>query len=226
MEQQSPKTMVDEIFNLILTDIIEGKIRQGEPVNELAIAKKLDVSRGPVREAVKRIEGVGLIRKEPFMKARVIELTLPDMIEVFQIREAVEAMSVRLAAHAMSDATIASLMQEFSEAVDTENSEQLDVHVRIASGCGNERIRSYLCDEIYYLLRMYRYRSTQTPGRREIARSEHWQILQAIKQRDADLAETLMRSHISKATRSLQAQLARQHADELLDDANGQPVPS
>ena len=216
MNQQNPKTMVDEIFQLILSDIIEGRIAQGEPVNELAIAKKLDVSRGPVREAVKRIEGVGLIRKEPFMKARVIELTLANMIEVFQMREAVEAMSVRLATQVMPDADIGSLMQDFSEVSEADENRSLDIHVRIAKGCGNERIRSYLCDELYYLLRMYRYRSTRTPGRRETALGEHWQILKAMKDRDADLAEFLMRGHISRATRSLQIQLAQQNADMLL----------
>jgi len=220
MLQQNPKTLVDEIFQLILSKIIEGEIPQGEPVNELAIATELNVSRGPVREAVKRMEGAGLIKKEPFMKARVIELTVADMIEVFQIREAVEAMSVCLATRVMSDADIDGLVQDFTDVSYGNEAKELDIHVRIAGGCGNERIRKYLCDELYYLLRMYRFRSTKTPGRHEAALSEHRQILRAMKARDADLAESLMRSHISRATRSLQTQLAEQNAEALLSNTN------
>lgn len=215
-QQQNSKTMVDEIFKLILSEIIEGKIPQGAPVNELSIAKKLDVSRGPVREAVKRIEGVGLIKKEPFMKARVIELTVASMIEIFQIREGVESISVRLATQVMSDADIDQLLNDFSASAGASENEPFDVHVRIAVGCGNTRIRSYLCDELYYLLRIYRYRSRRTPGRREAAHFEHLQILKAMKDRDANLAESLMRGHISRATSSLQTQLAEQHAMQLL----------
>lgn len=219
MTQKNSTTRVDEIFQLILLEIVEGNIPQGEPVNELLIAKNFNVSRGPVREAVKRIEGVGLIEKEPFMKARVITLSIAKMIDIFQIREAVESMSVRLATKAMSDAEIDALTQEFLDAENAEDGDDFDVHLRIAAGCGNERIQSYLCDELYYLLRMYRRKSTRTPGRRDAARSEHGQILKAMKNRDADLAESLMRSHISRATRSLQSLLAEHNAEMLKDEA-------
>jgi DNA-binding GntR family transcriptional regulator len=74
------------------------------------------------------------------------------------------------------------------------------LHVRIAEGCGNDRIRRLLCDELYHLLRLYRARSGDQPGRREDAFSEHWQILRAMRARDADLAESLMRTHIGRAT--------------------------
>eukprot|EP00873_Tetraselmis_striata_P025741 jgi/Tetstr1/446005/TSEL_033607.t1 len=80
------------------------------------------------------------------------------MIEIFQLREAVEGMSVRLATQAMSDSDLDRLLADFSDALENKDGPALDVHVRIAEASGNSRIRSLLCDELYYLLRLYRAR--------------------------------------------------------------------
>ena len=69
--------------------------------------------------------------------------------------------------------------------------------------CGNSRVRDLLCEELYYLLRLYRRQSGDAPGRRPEAREEHWQIVAAMKQRNSALAESLMRSHIRRATERL-----------------------
>lgn len=203
MEKQ-PKTLVDTVFDGIFHLLVEGEIPLGGVVNEALLAERFGVSRGPVREAVKALQGRGLITKEPYLKARVVDLAVADMVQIFQLREAVEGMAVRLATQNMSDEALDRLLVEFEEAQRHKERPALDVHVRIAEGCGNGRIQSLLCDELYYLLRLYRARSGATPGRRDNAFAEHWQILRAMKARDAELAESLMRSHIERATASLQ----------------------
>lgn len=210
MEQKQSKTLVDDVFDRILFKVIDGQIPPGGAVNELSLAAEFNVSRGPVREAVKRLQGTGLITKEPYLKARVINLTVSDMIQIFQLREAVEAMSVKLATLTMSSAEIDDLLADFTNVKGSVEKPALDIHVRIAEGSGNERIRSLLCDELYYLLRLYRVQSGRMPGRKETAYSEHWQILRAMKARDPDLAESLMRAHISRATQTLQNLLLEQ----------------
>lgn len=211
MERQS-KTLVDTVFQGIFDLLIAGEIPLGGVVNEALLAERFKVSRGPVREAVKALQGRGLITKEPYLKARVVDLSVADMVQIFQLRESVEGMAVRLATRAMPDEALDQLLAEFADADRKQKRPALDVHVRIAEGCGNGRIQSLLCDELYYLLRLYRARSGDTPGRRDDAFAEHWQILRAMKARDADLAESLMRSHIARATESLQ---------ELLDSEGG-----
>jgi len=202
-------TLVNQVFDRIFDLLVSGEIPLGGVVNEAALAERFCVSRGPVREAVKQFQGRGLVIKEPYLKARVVELSVSDMIEIFQLREAVEGMSVRLATLNMSDAELDELVADFSQPR-PDSAEVLDVHVRIAEGSGNARIRALLCDELYYLLRLYRARSGDMPGRRENAYAEHWQILRAMKTRDADLAESLMRAHILRATKSLQELLAKE----------------
>ncbi|MDX1784572.1 MAG: GntR family transcriptional regulator [Roseovarius sp.] len=209
MPRPEQTTLVNQVFDRIFDLLVSGEIPLGGVVNEAALAERFCVSRGPVREAVKQFQGRGLVIKEPYLKARVVELSVSDMIEIFQLREAVEGMSVRLATVNMSDAELDELVADFSQPR-PDSAEVLDVHVRIAEGSGNARIRALLCDELYYLLRLYRARSGDMPGRRENAYAEHWQILRAMKTRDADLAESLMRAHILRATKSLQELLAKE----------------
>jgi DNA-binding GntR family transcriptional regulator len=213
VENKQQTTLVDGVFDRLLFKIIEGQIPPGGAVNELALAAEFNVSRGPVREAVKRLQGTGLITKEPYLKARVINLTVADMVQIFQLREAVEAMSIRLATINMTSADIDDMLSEFTSSKGTVEKPVLDIHVRIAEGSGNERIRALLCDELYYLLRLYRVQSGRMPGRKETAYSEHWQILRAMKARDPDLAESLMRAHIARATQTLQNLLVEQSAN-------------
>lgn len=195
--------------------ILEGELPLGGVVNEVVIAQRFNVSRGPVREAVQRLQGLRLVTREPYMRARVVSLSTRDLVEIFQLREAVEGMACRLAADAMSDEALAALMKELEEtrraglnAYQPEGG-PFDLHQRIALACGNERIRHLLAEELYHLLRLYRRRSGAMPGRREQAFDEHWQIVRAMFNRDPDLAESLMRSHISRATAALIASMER-----------------
>lgn len=207
MSSKLQGTRVDHVFEGIFSLLVEGEIPLGGTLNEAALAERFGVSRGPVREAVNKLQGRGLVTKEPFLKARVVELSVADMVQIFQLREAVEGMSVRLATQAMRDAQLDSMLAELDTARLNGGQPALDVHVRIAEGSGNARIQSLLCDELYYLLRLYRARSGERPGRRGTALNEHWQILRAMKARDPDLAESLMRAHIARATAGLQAVL-------------------
>ncbi|WP_417599595.1 GntR family transcriptional regulator [Pararhodobacter oceanensis] len=208
--ERAQTTLVNQVFEKIFELLLSGEIPLGGVVNEAVLAERFEVSRGPVREAVMQLQGRGLIEKSPYQKARVVELSVADMIEIFQLRESVEGLSVRLATLNMPDAEIERLLNEFEEADQRGGGAVLDLHARIAEGCGNSRIRSLLCDELYYLLRLYRARSGEAPGRRADASVEHWQILRAMKARDAQLAESLMVAHISHATKSLQEVLAEQ----------------
>lgn len=210
MSERGETTLVNQVFDKMFSLLITGEIPLGGVVNEAVLAERFSVSRGPVREAMMQLQGRGLIVKSPYLKARVVELSVGDMVEIFQLREAVEGVSVRLATQNMRDDEIDEMLSAFKETGQKSEGVVLDLHVRIAEGCGNNRIRSLLCDELYYLLRLYRARSGDTPGRRTDANIEHWQILRAMKARDTELAESLMRAHIAHATRSLQAVLAQE----------------
>ncbi len=83
-----------------------------------------------------------------------------------------------------------------------------DFHFRIASGSCNRRLFRLLCEDMYNLLRVYRFRGSATPGRARRAYQEHQEVLAALRRRDADAAEESMRRHIRLSWLNTEARLA------------------
>jgi DNA-binding GntR family transcriptional regulator len=196
-------TLADRVLQDVLDRIAGGEFEPGSVINEVDLARRLAVSRGPVREAMRRLEGRKLIARNPFTRARVVSLGHAEIREIFEMREGLEGMATRLACAHMSDESLCALIRAVESAGQTPSA--FDLHRHIAENCGNGRIRDLLCDELYYLLRMYRRQSGDAPGRRAEASEEHWQIASAMNQRNGPLAESLMRAHIRRATEHLVA---------------------
>lgn len=202
----------DVIYQAILGAIYQGRLPPGSIVNEATLAQEFGVSRGPVREAVRRLQGIQLITREPYLKARVVTLNAATAAELFELRMALEGMACNLDTKRMSDAEIDGLISELernrhSYAAPAVNHGVFDFHERIVRACGNARIINLLCGDLYHLLRIYRRHSGAIVERKDEAFNEHWQILRAMKARDPDLAESLMRAHIGRAARNLFARL-------------------
>lgn len=211
MSEGKQKSLGDGIFERLLLRIQSGAFKPGLVLNESALAVEFGVSRGPVREAIRRLQGIQLVSRESYLKARVTTLTPKAVIELFQMREALEGYACRLAAARMPDAEIAALaadLERHRQAAEAAPEEAPDFHTRIVQASGNERIIEALCGDLYHLLRAYRRQSGSTGGRRPLAHREHWEILRAIRGRDPDLSESLMRSHIARAMHHLAAEPA------------------
>ena len=216
MTQQShtSHTLADDIRRKLISAIIEGDIPQGAKVSEVELANRYGVSRGPLREAMRDLEGLRLVERKPHAGVRVVALDCGEMKEIFTIREALEGMAARLAATEMSEPEIRSLREllELHESRVRESQGQsyfqqhgdLDFHLRILRGSGNRRLYKLMGDELYQLILMYRRQSSQRPSRPLRALEEHKRICDAIEARDPELAEILMRRHIQGAKNSLQ----------------------
>ena len=210
-------TLSDELFEKILASIYACELPPGATVNEAALAERFGVSRGPVREAVRRLQGIRLVSRAPYMKAAVVSFTGAEVLALFQVREALEGMACRLAAERMTDDELAAFGADIEAARQARVNPQpaqravpdFDFHERIVRGSRNSRIADALCGDLYHLLRIYRRRSGALPERKDAAHAEHWQIFRALKARDGELAESLMGSHISRA--------AQHVVDRLLD---------
>jgi len=205
--------LADHVFAHMLDDIYQGRLVPGTIINEALLAQQFGVSRGPVREAVRRLQGIQLVTRAPYMRARVVLLSAESALELFQMRMALEGVACNLAARRMRDQDIAALLADLEQdrhqrlAAEQRGDEAslraFDFHERVVRACGNQRIINSLCGDMYHLLRIYRRHSGTVLERKHDAYTEHWQIARAIRARDAELAETLMRSHIERAARHL-----------------------
>lgn len=206
--------LAETVFRSLLTEIYNGHLAAGTELKEATLAAEYGVSRGPVREAIRRLQGFQLVTREPYQRARVVQLT-PDFVrQLFEVRMALEGMACNLAAQRMPDAELRRIREELEDyrgrtvvasAGSSAPAEEkaFDFHERIVRGCGNERITEMLCGDMYHLLRIYRKRSGALPERKGQPYQEHWQILRALQARDGQLAESLMREHIGRANELL-----------------------
>ena len=212
-----PNTIATRLTHELTDAIVTGGIPAGKKISEPELAKQYVVSRGPLREAIRRLEGRGLVKHIPHTGARVVTLEPDEVLELYLVREALEGMAARLAAkHITEDevAAIQTLLNEHEEAVQRSEGREyfqqegdLDFHYRIVQASGNEKLISLLCGELYHLVRMYRYQSSRSVSRPERALEEHRRVLGAIADRDGELAEILMRRHLAGARKSIAAQL-------------------
>jgi DNA-binding GntR family transcriptional regulator len=204
--------LAEWVFETLLARIYAGELAPGVVVNEAALAEEFQISRGPVREAIRRLQGIRLVTREPYRRSRVLSLSAETARELFEMRAALEGMACRLAASRMTDADIEALLValegERQQALSGEAPlDAFDFHARLVEGCQNTMIHAALCGDLYHLLRIYRRKSGAVPERKEVAFDEHWQIIRALRARDGELAESLMRAHINRACEHLFSQL-------------------
>ncbi|MDX1516903.1 MAG: GntR family transcriptional regulator [Woeseiaceae bacterium] len=205
----SATTLSEQVFEALQTAIVTGDLKPGAKLREPELAKRFGTSRGPLRDALRRLEARHLVTNTPNAGARVVSLSETQLLELYQVREALEGMTCRLAAEQMSDRDIDELerlldrheaeVRRKDGAVYFQQEGDLDFHFRIASGCRNELLRSALCEDHYHLMRLYRHKFSNRAGRPKRALAEHRMILDAIRERDGELAELLMRRHIRSA---------------------------
>jgi DNA-binding GntR family transcriptional regulator len=191
------------------------------------------VSRGPLREAISRLESRGLIERAPNVGARVVSLSHQELIELYQIRENLEGLACRLAAENMTEADIQeleTLLQKHKQDKDFKDGTSyykqqgdLDFHYCIIHGSKNKKLIHLLCEELYHLILMYRHQfsaiSTSKLTRHpEKAFIHHQRIIEAIADRDGELAEMLMKKHIQNSRRAVETFFDQLTAQEKHDD--------
>jgi DNA-binding GntR family transcriptional regulator len=208
-ESLEATTLASRAFDSIKTDIIDGQISQGSKIVESDLALQYGISRGPLREAIHRLEQMKLVVRIPHAGSRVVKLDTRMMEDIYTARESLEGMAARLAARNMSDESVqelTELLDQHEKAISQTDGKaylqregDIDFHYRIAAASQNRWILENLSGELYQLIRMCRHQSGQYPSRAQIALDQHRQIAAAIAQRDEELAEILMRRHISGA---------------------------
>ena len=213
----SAQSLVDALAERIEAAIMSGDLQPGSKISEQALAASLGVSRGPLREAIRRLEGRKLLQRTPNIGVRVASLSPGDLYEVLQVREALEGLACALAARHMTDEELQALsdlldqhQQQKSVQEGTgyyQESKDFDFHFRIVKGSRNARLVQMLCEDLYYLLRVYRYKSSTKPGRAKQALREHKDIVAALMRRDPAEAERKMRQHISNARQYVEEQM-------------------
>jgi DNA-binding GntR family transcriptional regulator len=194
-------TAQQQAYVYLQDQIVSGSLPSGARINVEAIAETLGVSRMPVREAIRQLDAEGHITIRPNRGAVVTSRTHEEVVELFEIRAALEGLAMRLAArHATRDA-IEDLKLELARLrrLQTNNEAWVARHDQFHDLMCQLGRRPQLCAEIRRIrlvaapyIRLY----TKLHSSPEIKGYEHEHIIRALQGGDAERAERVMRAHI------------------------------
>jgi DNA-binding GntR family transcriptional regulator len=204
MEGRGQVSQSDRLLDLLEQEIAHGRLQPGARLDERSLAALHGVSRTPVREALQKLAVQGFIEIKARQGAAVVQLSVPDLIQMFEIMSVLEGLCARLAARRMTTSERAELgrlqkvCQEGVEAGDPDRYYDLNMafHEAIYAGCHNPHLQE-MTRRMRNRLSYYRRNQLHYGHRVASSHAEHWQVVHAITKGDDEAAEALMRRHIN-----------------------------
>ena len=194
------------VFHKLREDILNGQYEEHEELKEVAISEEMGVSRTPVREALRQLELEGLVQIIPNKGAYVTGITQKDVKDIYMIRSLLEGLCAKWACEHITDEQLEELEENVYLAKfhagkgHLEQLAQLDnrFHEVLYEGCDSKMLEHLLKDFHQYVLRV-RKKTLNNERRGTASNQEHEMILEAIKEKNAELAQQLANEHITKA---------------------------
>lgn len=224
-DQLLPKPIVrrvlrEEIKEYLIDAILRRRLAPGDRIVETRIAQELGVSQTPVREALRDLELLGFVTSEPFRGTRVRAFTHEELVQIYPIRAAIEGVAARAAATRITTEQLLALeeqldrMREATEFGDEATAIEADIafHRIIVEASGNRLLQQFwtslsLATTTFLTFSIHRRAIEGLAAR-------HEPILEALRTRNPDLAEAVMRRHIEEPGRWVYEALSREQSPD------------
>ena len=205
-------TLAQQVYERLRRDILSNLYPPTTPLPEETIAGRLNVSRAPVREALRRLAAEGLVTLIPRQGAVVSSLSPRDFLNAYQVREVLEALAIRLAIPRLEPDDLEELnclhqrmAQHVAQGdIDAFFTDNAAFHLIFVNCSGNEKLREIYVGLIGQMRRYY-VPSLYLRGGMERSIGEHREILRAVKEGDVDEAARLLAEHIRLPWRTLES---------------------
>ena len=215
--------VTEDVYDVLRRYILKQNFAVGERLDVKELARQLDVSRTPVREAIQRLEGEDLVKIVPRSGTYVRDVTAQDVNEVFELRYALEGHAVaQLAARPLSEDELETVREHANEPSEQrasgKRSEEEDddrgivehaeanrsFHEELIALTGNRKlIQLYRTLNAHTMMAFIHYSQPAWEERRALEREEHAALLHALEEGDAAAAREAMEHHVERARRSL-----------------------
>ncbi len=215
------RSLGQDVFDYLKNAIIDQTIEQGQRLVESKISDMLGISRTPLREALHKLEREDWIEKTPSGGYMVVTLTKNDIEHTFGIRSVLEAYAARLAAENHTDKDLLPLekkMKEYQNCLEKEDSDKLqkintEFHDLLYSLSNSPKLIKMINQLRAQISRFRQIILKQTAFAHE-SNEDHIKMLDAIKKRDGDAVERLVRDHINKGKTAVLIQLTKEEEDK------------
>jgi len=201
--------------------IFAGDLAPGSFLDEVVLAGQLEISRTPLREALKVLTAEGLVRHEPRRGCFVAEVTEQDLDEIFPVIALLEGRCAYEAAQHASEADLQALEALHDKLTRHAKARRINeyyaanfaIHEAIIRLAGNRWLEQVITD-LRKIVKLARLQQLHAPGRLEQSLSEHLAVFAALKARDPEGAEAAMRTHLTRQRGALR-DLARNQRSRL-----------
>lgn len=195
-----PMVIQEEIERMVMT----GELPVGSRVNESELATRFNTSRGPIREALRALEEVGLVRNEKNRGVFVREISFEEADEIYELREALEEVIGRRVALAMKPDAVDRLramvdaMRGAAQVKDVEQYAQLNLqfHDTLLETAASQKLTDTY-KRLVKELHLFRMRALDSGGGLEVSSDEHSAIVEAIASGDPAKAGAALRRHVA-----------------------------
>jgi DNA-binding GntR family transcriptional regulator len=191
-------------FQTLKSLLVEGKIAPGSKLNERELAESLNVSRTPIREAIRRLAADGLVELIANRGAIAVQLSIDDVIHTFDVIAELEGYSGELAAKNISGSTLSELealqyeMMASYARRDLSSYFKLNLRIhRLINQAANNPVLATLFSQVNSRIEALRFRSNQDGVKWEKAVEEHQEMLDALKARDSERMRKVMITHVA-----------------------------
>lgn len=204
-----------EVADALREQIFSGQFAPGSFLDEVALCEQMEISRTPLREALKVLTAEGLLRHEPRRGCFVSEVTEQDLDDIFPVIALLEGRCAHEAARNASNAELVALATLHERLVSHAQAGRIKdyyaanfaIHEAIILLANNRWLAQAIAD-LRKILKLARLQSLQVPGRLAQSLSEHMTVFAALKSRDSEGAEAAMRTHLMRQREALR-ELAR-----------------
>jgi len=198
-----------KVYDRIREDILNGVYKEHEELKEASLGKMMDVSRTPVREALRQLELEGLVEIIPNKGARVTGITKKDIEDIYQIRYLLEGLSARWATENVTEEQLEKMEEtlyltefhakkgNFTQVYELDS----QFHELMYEASGSKMLNHILSDFHMYVTRI-RKTSLALDNRSKNSTEEHRAILDAIKERNAQKAEECAHNHVKSTIKN------------------------
>lgn len=203
-------SLKDRVYGLLKEEIVNGHIKPGEHLNELELSKAMNISRGPIREALNILEKEGFATIIPRKGAVVASVTVEDVKNIWEMRRLLEPYSAQISVDRITEQELDMLesklqnVQENPEDFDAYMDADLELHELLHKYIENVLLRDNLVMVKQHSLRARYFAEGNAPMRKDVilvATKEHKDIINNLKKRDSKGVFESVKLHLMNAER-------------------------
>jgi DNA-binding GntR family transcriptional regulator len=217
LQKQVQVSRAEAVREALRDAILSGLLPPGERLNLDEIAEEFEVSRMPVRDAVRQLETEGLVKVFPYKGVEVSSLTVGQLEELFTLRSALEQVAIERAVPRLSNATLAEARRilEKIDALEDRTARWLELnarfHHKLNEACGWTRLLEMI-DTLRSNADRYVKTYVSSAGL-TVSQQQHWALLEACEAGDAATARKVIDAHLMGTAESLIA-ILRENGDD------------